>query len=409
EVGIYRARTSRRNVAYRVFRPLLPRGVPREPHQWLARSEVLGFIRQRIRQARDGRVIVYANIKSQVDAISRELGCEPYHSAVLDRTGVMQRFQSGQTRVIAATSALGMGIDIPDIRCVIHLGRPRTLLDYGQESGRAGRDGQASEAIIIHPQGWDDLDPWIDQVSDEDFERVQTYMEVVEGVGCRRYVLDQYLDGTVNGYTRQQCQDVDPDELLCDACNPDWQEDHSSPTPLASSAPASEPQTSESDIEMSDLPANPPMTIAAPGMPVERADARARSRSYDSEASILSQVPRSVTELQPASPPMPQAVPAAIPAPRVPPTQYVRAAIRQQEATVQVGIDRDFIEQEARRWLNQCYICTVAGRDGDHELYCCRHPDSQAAKKWLVQVGLCTGLKRPQPRPHQTGPRGLWS
>jgi superfamily II DNA helicase RecQ len=150
----------------------------------LARPEVLGFIQQQICQARNSRVIVYANIKSQVDAISRELGCEPYHSAVLDRIGVMQRFQSGQTRVIAATSALGMGIDIPDIRCVIHLGRLRTLLDYGQESGRAGQDGLASEAVIIHLQGWDDLDLWIDQVSDGDFERVQTYMEVVEGVGC---------------------------------------------------------------------------------------------------------------------------------------------------------------------------------------------------------------------------------
>ncbi|KAL4766689.1 hypothetical protein BDW60DRAFT_202033 [Aspergillus nidulans var. acristatus] len=83
---------------------------------------------------------------------------------------------------------------------------------------------------------------------------------------------------------------------------------------------------------------------------------------------------------------MPQAVPAAMPAPRVPPTQYVRAAIRQQEATVQWGLDREFLEHEARRWLNQCYICTVAGRDGDHELYCCRHPDSQEAKQWLVQV-----------------------
>jgi hypothetical protein len=140
---------------------------------------------------------------------------------------------------------------------------------------------------------------------------------------------------------------------------------------------------SESDIEMTELPDTPQLTIAAPGMPVDQAklDARARSTSYNSETSILSQVPRSVTELRPASPPMPQVVPAAIPAPRVQPTQYERAAIRQQEATVQWGLDREFLEQEARRWLNQCYICTVAGRDGDNELYCCRHPDSQAAKK----------------------------
>jgi hypothetical protein len=65
---------------------------------------------------------------------------------------------------------------------------------------------------------------------------------------------------------------VDPDELLCDACNPDWQEDHSSPAPSASSAPASEPGASESDIEMTELPDTPQMTIAASGMPVDQAE-----------------------------------------------------------------------------------------------------------------------------------------
>jgi superfamily II DNA helicase RecQ len=203
KVSIYCARTSRCNVAYCVFWPLLPQGVPQEPHQWLARPEVLGFIWQRICQARDGWVIVYANVKSQVNAISHKLSCELYHSAILDWTGIIQWFQTGQTHVIAATSALGMGINIPDIQYVIHLGQPWTLLDYGQESGRAGQDGLASKAVIIHLQGWDDLNLWINQVSDSDFERVQAYMEVVEGVGCQWYILDQYLDRTVNRYTRQ--------------------------------------------------------------------------------------------------------------------------------------------------------------------------------------------------------------
>jgi superfamily II DNA helicase RecQ len=42
-----------------------------------------------------------------------------------------------------------MGVDIPDIRCIIYMDWPRTMLDYAQESGRVGRDGLRSEAIII--------------------------------------------------------------------------------------------------------------------------------------------------------------------------------------------------------------------------------------------------------------------
>ncbi|KAL2807692.1 hypothetical protein BJX63DRAFT_436795 [Aspergillus granulosus] len=189
--------------------------------------------------------------QSQVEAISQELECKAYHSKVLDCTGIIQQFQKGQTRVIAATSALGMGINIPNIQCVIHIGRPRTLLDYRQESRHAGRDRLASEAVIIHPNRWDTQDPWIDGVSEVNFEQVQLYMDVVGGTGCRRYVLDQYLDGTVDGYTRQQCQDVDTGKLPCDRCDPDWeaQEVPVSPTPTRSTTvPTPEPALSPAPV-----------------------------------------------------------------------------------------------------------------------------------------------------------------
>lgn len=51
--------------------------------------------------------------------------------------------------MIIATSALGIGVDIPDIRYIIHISRPRSLLKYAQESRRARRDSDGSEAIII--------------------------------------------------------------------------------------------------------------------------------------------------------------------------------------------------------------------------------------------------------------------
>ncbi|EAW22048.1 putative helicase [Aspergillus fischeri NRRL 181] len=203
-VTIYRARTSCPNVAYRVWRPMLT-GVGRGPSQWIESEAVVAFIQDRIRRAAGGKVIIYANIIGQVTAMARVLGCEAYYSDQLDKAGVLDRFM-GTSAVIAATSALGMGVDIPNIRSIIHIGAPRTLLDYAQESGRAGWDGQRSEAIIIQPAGWDAPAPWME------------CMGVVDGVGCRWVVFDQYLDGVVDGYQCQHCQDQ-----ACDGCDPDWE------------------------------------------------------------------------------------------------------------------------------------------------------------------------------------------
>jgi superfamily II DNA helicase RecQ len=80
------------------------------------------------------------------------LGYSVYHRAVKDqqkKKGILQRL-TGQTRwVFRARNALGIGIDVPTISVIIHVSVLKKLKQYGQESGRAGRDGQVSEAIIM--------------------------------------------------------------------------------------------------------------------------------------------------------------------------------------------------------------------------------------------------------------------
>ena len=75
-----------------------------------------------------------------------------FYHAGMDREArnrEQERFTAGGTDVLACTSAFGMGVDIPDVRCVLHAGLPDCITDYAQQSGRAGRDGQPSECVLL--------------------------------------------------------------------------------------------------------------------------------------------------------------------------------------------------------------------------------------------------------------------
>jgi superfamily II DNA helicase RecQ len=94
--------------------------------------------------------------------------------------------------VIVATSALGMGVDIPDIRCIVHIDWPFTVLDYAQESGRAGRDGLRSEAVMIVQEG--EQQGAEDKQTEAEQQLVRAYVCIDETATCRRVMLDGYLD-----------------------------------------------------------------------------------------------------------------------------------------------------------------------------------------------------------------------
>ncbi|KAH2531107.1 hypothetical protein KXW97_000558, partial [Aspergillus fumigatus] len=380
-VTIYWARTSRSNVAYRVWRPDMT-GVGRGPYEWIESEAVVAFIQDRIRRAAGGKVIIYANIIGQVTAMARVLGCEAYYSEQLDKAGVLARFM-GASPVIAATSALGMGVDIPNIRSIIHIGTPRTLLDYAQESGRAGRDGQRSEAIIIQPAGWDALAPWMEGVAPKDQEQVAEYIGVVEGVGCRRVVLDQYLDGVVDGYQRQYCQDADPREQACNGCDPNWEQQEVDPGKAGSMVVRV--AVREAPFEAASMAAR----AAAREAPFEAASMSARAAAREAPFEAGSQVPCEAASPTPSNnsfcsqPSIPMAVWHAQQAQA---QQWAAMDIQQQQHRTQQGLDEEMAQAECMQWRDQCYICAMQGEDSGHELYACHQPHSQAARAWMICV-----------------------
>lgn len=79
------------------------------------------------------------------------LAAAHYHAGLSreERIEALERFRSGRTTILAATTAFGMGVDIPDIRRVIHDSLPDSVTDLVQQSGRAGRDGLPADCIVL--------------------------------------------------------------------------------------------------------------------------------------------------------------------------------------------------------------------------------------------------------------------
>lgn len=115
------------------------------------------IIRKRLKHTTDGRVIIYANTIKRVKALYKHLrkrgfAVGYYHGKCKHKPRRLRRFREGKTRIMVATNAFGLGVDIPDIRLVIHHAPLIGLDDYLQEVGHAGRDGKKAEALLLwHP------------------------------------------------------------------------------------------------------------------------------------------------------------------------------------------------------------------------------------------------------------------
>ena len=103
-----------------------------------------------------GRAIVYCSTRKVTERVAAELrsagiAAGHYHAGrtALARERAQHAFEAGRTRVLVATNAFGMGIDLPDIRLIAHFQTPGSVEAYYQEAGRAGRDGAPARCVLF--------------------------------------------------------------------------------------------------------------------------------------------------------------------------------------------------------------------------------------------------------------------
>jgi hypothetical protein len=156
--------------------------------------------------------VAYCRSKADCEELAGGLNCGFFYAGNPNNPEALKKWLT-EGGMMVATTALGTGVSYPGVMLVVHVGLPYGLIDFSQESGRAGRGGEQVDSLVLLERGWEEREDATRKrrrmVSSQD-ERAMA--EFVKTRACRRLVLAKYFD-------RAEPVDCETGEMArCDRC-----------------------------------------------------------------------------------------------------------------------------------------------------------------------------------------------